>query len=161
MASPTRCTWIWASSRRWWRTGKPVCWVAKSWTRLNEQQLQGSCDLRTLSGGYWVNPWVSLYPYVITVLKYPSFRPPGKFPETVISPKELIVSPTTEYLIWLCLLIPLKVSSRHHLQASQLLSILICSFMSHWLLPNILLFLFKKLCLHKYFLITYIFLNNT
>ena len=23
MASPTRWTWVWASSRRWWRTGKP------------------------------------------------------------------------------------------------------------------------------------------
>ena len=23
MASPTQCTWIWANSRRWWRTGKP------------------------------------------------------------------------------------------------------------------------------------------
>ena len=23
MASPTQCTWIWASSGRWWRTGKP------------------------------------------------------------------------------------------------------------------------------------------
>ena len=23
MASPTQWTWIWASSRRWWRTGKP------------------------------------------------------------------------------------------------------------------------------------------
>ena len=23
MASPTRWTWVWASSRRWWRTGRP------------------------------------------------------------------------------------------------------------------------------------------
>ena len=23
MASPTQCTWVWASSRRWWSTGKP------------------------------------------------------------------------------------------------------------------------------------------
>ena len=23
MASPTQCTWVWANSRRWWRTGKP------------------------------------------------------------------------------------------------------------------------------------------
>ena len=59
---------------------------------VTEQQ-QGSYDIRTLSGGYWVNPRVSLYPYVITVLKYPSFRPPGKFPETVISPREIIMSP--------------------------------------------------------------------
>ena len=25
MASPTQCTWVWASSGRWWRTGKTVC----------------------------------------------------------------------------------------------------------------------------------------
>ena len=25
MASPTQCTWVWASSGRWWRTGKIVC----------------------------------------------------------------------------------------------------------------------------------------
>ena len=24
MVSPTRCTWVWASSRSWWRTGKPA-----------------------------------------------------------------------------------------------------------------------------------------
>ena len=24
MASPTQWTWVWANSRRWWRTGKPV-----------------------------------------------------------------------------------------------------------------------------------------
>ena len=23
MASPTQCPWVWANSRRWWRTGKP------------------------------------------------------------------------------------------------------------------------------------------
>ena len=23
MASPTQCTWVWANSGRWWRTGKP------------------------------------------------------------------------------------------------------------------------------------------
>ena len=26
MASPTRWTWIWANSGRWWRTGKPGMW---------------------------------------------------------------------------------------------------------------------------------------
>ena len=40
MASPTWWTWVWASSRRWWRTEKPgvllaVHGVAKSWTRLS------------------------------------------------------------------------------------------------------------------------------
>ena len=26
MASRTQCTWIWANSGRWWRTGKPSMW---------------------------------------------------------------------------------------------------------------------------------------
>ena len=33
-ASLTPWTWVWASSRRWWRTGKPVCyspWGHKEW----------------------------------------------------------------------------------------------------------------------------------
>ena len=35
MASPTRWTWVWASSRSWWWTGKPGCcspWGHKEWT---------------------------------------------------------------------------------------------------------------------------------
>ena len=40
MASPTQWTCVWASSRRWWRTGEPWCaafhGVAKIWTRLND-----------------------------------------------------------------------------------------------------------------------------
>ena len=38
MASPTQWTWVWANSRRWWRTGKPgatVHGVSKSWTWLS------------------------------------------------------------------------------------------------------------------------------
>ena len=39
MSSPTQWTWVWANSRRWWRTGKPgmlqSMGVVKSWTRLN------------------------------------------------------------------------------------------------------------------------------
>ena len=36
MASLTQWIWVWAGSRRWWRTGKPgVHWVAKSWTQLS------------------------------------------------------------------------------------------------------------------------------
>ena len=61
MVPPTRWSWVWASSRRWWKTGKPVCElnglafkevpgdgegqgslvgavhrVTKSWTRLSD-----------------------------------------------------------------------------------------------------------------------------
>ena len=40
MASPTQWTWVWASSRRWWRTGKPgmlqsLRLVAKSQKQLS------------------------------------------------------------------------------------------------------------------------------
>ena len=42
MASPTRCTWVWASSRSWWWTGKPgvLQFVGSqrfrhNWTELN------------------------------------------------------------------------------------------------------------------------------
>ena len=37
MASPTQWTWVWASSGRWWRTGKPgVLQFTKSQTGLND-----------------------------------------------------------------------------------------------------------------------------
>ena len=37
MASPTQRTWVWANSRRWWRTGKPGVWrVWHNW--VTEQQ---------------------------------------------------------------------------------------------------------------------------
>ena len=40
MASPIQWTWVWANSRRWWRTGKPgvaaVHRVAKSQTLLSD-----------------------------------------------------------------------------------------------------------------------------
>ena len=39
MASPTQCTWIWANSRRWWRTGKLGMLQfmgLQSWTRLSD-----------------------------------------------------------------------------------------------------------------------------
>ena len=48
MASPTQWTWIWASSRRWWRTGKLVCcspWgrrVRHDWVAEQQQQQQYS-----------------------------------------------------------------------------------------------------------------------
>ena len=39
IASPSQWTWVWASSGRWWRTGKPGVLqygVTKSWTRLRD-----------------------------------------------------------------------------------------------------------------------------
>ena len=45
MASPIQWTWVWASSRRWWRTGSPMCcspWDHKesgTTERLNNKRL--------------------------------------------------------------------------------------------------------------------------
>ena len=46
MASPTQWTWVWANSRRWWRTGKPGMWesmgsqrVGHKWVTEQEQIL--------------------------------------------------------------------------------------------------------------------------
>ena len=43
MASLTQWTWVWANSRRWWRTGKPgvlQSMGSQSWTRLATEQQQ-------------------------------------------------------------------------------------------------------------------------
>ena len=46
MASPTQWTWVWASSRRWWRTGSLVCcspWghrVGHDWVTEQENQCE-------------------------------------------------------------------------------------------------------------------------
>ena len=34
MTSPTQWTWFWASSGRWWRTGKPVILLSMGWQRV-------------------------------------------------------------------------------------------------------------------------------
>ena len=36
MASPTQWTWVWVSSRRWWRTGKPGVLQSQNRTQLNK-----------------------------------------------------------------------------------------------------------------------------
>ena len=48
MASPTRWTWVWASSRRWWRTRgawyATVCGVSNNWIWLSDwSQLKVWC----------------------------------------------------------------------------------------------------------------------
>ena len=62
MASPTQWTWAWASSGRWWRTGKPGVMqsmgsqrVGHSW--LTEQQYCSDQVCRTQCYCTWV--WVS------------------------------------------------------------------------------------------------------
>ena len=34
MASPTQWTWVWVSSRRWWRTGEPSMLPFMEWQRV-------------------------------------------------------------------------------------------------------------------------------
>ena len=41
MASPTQWTWVWASSRSWWWTGKPGMLQSMGWQRLG-QDWEGS-----------------------------------------------------------------------------------------------------------------------
>ena len=48
MASPIQWTWVWASSRRWWRTGKPgmlQSMATQSWTRLSDWKQAKSPNL--------------------------------------------------------------------------------------------------------------------
>ena len=52
MASLTQWTWIWASSRRWWRTGKPGVLLSMGLQRVRhdlatEQQQMDENDLKT------------------------------------------------------------------------------------------------------------------
>ena len=37
MASPTRCTWVWASSRSWWQTGRPAVLQSMGSQRVGTQ----------------------------------------------------------------------------------------------------------------------------
>ena len=46
MASPIRWTWVWASSRNWWWTGKPG--VLQSMGSQNQTRLS-----------HWTEPWLS------------------------------------------------------------------------------------------------------
>ena len=54
MASPIQWTWVWASSRRWWRTGKPgvlQSMGSQSWTWLSNwtiTDLKGESDDNTI-----------------------------------------------------------------------------------------------------------------
>ena len=51
MASPTQWTWVWPSSGRWWRTGKPGVLQSMGLQRVGhdlktEQELEGFCSPR-------------------------------------------------------------------------------------------------------------------
>ena len=41
-ASPTRWTWVWASSGRWWRTGKPYWLCQRLWLCRSQQTVANS-----------------------------------------------------------------------------------------------------------------------
>ena len=69
MASPTRWTWVWASSRRWWRTRKPgvlqVRGVTKSQTQLSNWTELKSTEqiLRFFLSFFLFRLWI--YPTVV------------------------------------------------------------------------------------------------
>ena len=50
MASPTRWTWVWASSRRWWRTGKPGVLQSMGSQRLNNMTEQLNNNFTSIRG---------------------------------------------------------------------------------------------------------------
>ena len=62
MASPTRWTWVWASSGRWWRTGKPGALQSmgsQSQTRLRDwTELNWGLNAVSPLTGIW--PWTSV-----------------------------------------------------------------------------------------------------
>ena len=51
-ASPTQWTWVWANSRRWWRTGKPGVLQSMGLQRVRhgwvtgQQHTQGECHMK-------------------------------------------------------------------------------------------------------------------
>ena len=45
MASPTRWTWVWASSRRWWRTGEPGMLQSMGLQRVGHDWVTGKQQL--------------------------------------------------------------------------------------------------------------------
>ena len=45
MGSPTRWTWVWASSGRWWRTGKPGVLQSMGLQRVRQTELLNNSEL--------------------------------------------------------------------------------------------------------------------
>ena len=72
MASPTQWTWVWASSRRWWRTDKPG--VLHSWGGKEWNTAEGMNNNHKNNNGLKWKPlsrvWLSVTPWTITVIYY-------------------------------------------------------------------------------------------
>ena len=58
MASPTQWTWVWASSGRWWRTGKPgvlqsmgLQRVGHNWVTEQQQERKQEAQAQSMWGG--------------------------------------------------------------------------------------------------------------
>ena len=65
MASPTRSTWIWASSRSWWWTGKPGVLQSMGWQRVRHDWVNWTDGRlgryrKPLASLHWEDPWVFL-----------------------------------------------------------------------------------------------------
>ena len=104
MASPTRWTWVWANSGRWWRTGKPghaaVHGVAKNQTELicNNSKSSYSMLCRVQPGDSGFQSPGPLTGKAVAI----SLKPRGEVAEgPVESPEDFI---PMELDVWLCLL---------------------------------------------------------
>ena len=66
MASPTQQTWVWASSRRWWRTEKPAALQTMELKRVGHdwatEQQRSPSTLNTVSGRSKLQATAWLYP---------------------------------------------------------------------------------------------------
>ena len=81
MASLTQWTWVWASSGRWWRTGKPG--VLRSIASQSRTRLRGRAELNWTDDGcgcfqrkFTYGPWGSNFIYFFHVIKqsFPFFK---------------------------------------------------------------------------------------
>ena len=67
MASPTQQTWVWASSGRWWRTGKPGVLQSMGLQRVRHDWLNYNRDT-AWPRGLWQNSLLSGSPETAVIL---------------------------------------------------------------------------------------------
>ena len=105
MASPTRWTWVWASSGSWWWTGKPGVvqsmgsqkvghdWVAKLNWNIHRSITHNNPKAETtqMSISWWMDEWNVVYPYL---KRYSAIKRNGiqKCPTTQINLENVMVS---------------------------------------------------------------------
>ena len=125
MASPTQGTWVWASSGRWWSTGKPghatVYEVAKSWTRLSNWTTTNRCRA-------WALPFLPSQLYFngdFCLLTYSTQRKEYKHPHNRGEQKRICLAQETkswwEYKVFLLVQQRAELLQPNHSQERSLL----------------------------------------